>query len=45
MLDNLNDDAKEKVRKDDNKRRKERRGNLDNDEKEQLKKYDKKRKP
>ena len=40
MHDSLNDDEKEKVRKDDNKIKKEKRGNLDNGDKEQLKKYD-----
>ena len=44
MRDNLNDDGKEKVRKDSSKRKKEERGNLDNDEKERLKIYDNKRK-
>ena len=40
MRDNLNDDEKEKVRKCDNKSKKEKCGDLDNDGKEQLKKYD-----
>ena len=41
MLDNLNDDEKEKVTNDGNERKK---GKLDNGEKEQLKKYHNKRK-
>ena len=44
MRDNLDDNGEEKMRKEDNKRKKEKRDNLDDNEKEQLKKILEKRK-
>ena len=41
MHDNLDDNEKEKVKKVDNKRKKEKRDNLGDNEKEQLRKYEK----
>ena len=41
MRDNLDDIEKEKMKKEDNKRRNEKRGNLNDNEKEQLRKYEK----
>ena len=42
MGDNLDDNEKEKMKKHDNKRKKEKRYNLGDNEKEQLRKYEKK---
>ena len=42
MCDNLDDEKKEHLKKEDNKSKKEKRNNLDDSEKEQLKKYEKK---
>ena len=41
MRDNLDDIEKEKMKKENNKRRNEKRGNLNDNEKEQLRKYEK----
>ena len=44
MRDNLDDEKKEHLKKEDNKRKKEKCDNLDANEKEQIKKEDNKRK-
>ena len=44
MYKNLDDNEKEKMKKEDNKRKKEKHDNLGDNEKEQLRKYEKKRK-
>ena len=44
MRDNLDDEKKDYLKKEDNKRKKERCDKLDDDEKECIRKYDKKRK-
>ena len=44
MHKNLDDNEKEKMKKEDNKRKKEKHDNLVDNEKEQLRKYEKKRK-
>ena len=43
MCDNINDGKKEHLKKEDNKRKKMKRGNLDNNDKVQLRKYEKKK--